>query len=520
MGVFGDLKKKHPPGKSGGKSVRGVGPRGGVRPPVVLRDPKTGRPIVGGYSIGDKVQGKDRPLPVAVIQRRLKKAGYDLVVDGKLGRLTKSALRDYMTGPRVAQWVKDYGPQLTSLLKPGGDIGGNNPKHWNTQFGTPGTRAQAFKADNQRIDAGGAPIQGPDPMTPPTGSGTVAMGDLLSSLKAASGDPISEALAGKGISPLAASYADTLAGAQFDDAIRQLKLEMDRQPRQTEQNKRDITDWFGQVLSSLDTAGERDKAISQAGVSSVQDASKDIIASLGGAANDASAAVGEAGQQGVDTLAALGTAQGEYNADLAPILQNEKAGNLSRQDAIGSQLAHEMASQMLGLKTQRGQAKSNAMMDITRYNNDLASSRLDRLMGIKQYNNSLGQQKFQNELALSDAQMAALMNGMSLNDKTLQAMIDQQKLNGTYNPSGKKTAGKLPKSAFVNSTADMKHKVWNEALGAIYDGKKLTVPVPRAVQIVNGTIRSAGWSLANPAVLAWRNQLLRSIGVKPSPNWK
>lgn len=315
------------------------------------------------------------------------------------------------------------------------------------------------------------------------------------------GMPLSEGLARQGARPLDATLAGVLAGMQFDPAIHEIETEAAIAPAVTDQNIHDIHTWFNQVLGSQKKAGERDAAINDAGESSMEESAARILSSLGGEANTGAGVVGAAGIEAVGTLKAIGTAQEQYNADLAPLLQVEAAGAKSREQALGSSRKLELASKLASLKGQRGQAEAAARFDIDRENNSIRDRQIERLMQIRMANNALSQQEFQNQLAATEAEMAALLTGAKVTD--LLAPKDSK-------------PGHYP---FAKAPVSQRNDAYQQALSSIFDADagKPRVEYPQAVQTVRNTLNGYGWSFKNPAVRQLALQIMRDAGYNPDP---
>jgi hypothetical protein len=212
------------------------------------------------------------------------------------------------------------------------------------------------------------------------------------------GDPNTAHLLGRGM-------ADTLAGMQFDPQIQELMTQIEQGKRDESQNQADIGHWYGQVEGAQHTAGQRDTEANQAAKDSVNNALQGILASLGGSRG--AGVVGAAGLNDLTDLAAQGSSQDRYNADLAPLLKDEAAGQHSREAAAASQIASQRGNALVGLRGQRGQAKAKALMDIV------------------QANNQGRQSNFQNRLAIQNARLAAASLGLNA-DQTYAGIAAQQ----------------------------------------------------------------------------------------------
>lgn len=361
---------------------------------------------------------------------------------------------------------------------------------------------------------------GPGPKGPkPQGSGAAgATGDVapsnavidFSTLLAGVNSPetqvVPTAWANGGARLLDPKMAEQLAGIQFDGQIADLEAQQGVNTRQTAQNDTDIRNWFGQVLGSQATAVQRDKAATAAGVESVQGAGQALLSAIGGQAAGGAGTVAAAGQNAVGTLQALGTAQEQFNNDLRPLLEAEAAGARTREQAAGSQRAHELAQRISTLRGDRGRAQTGFQFEIDQANNQIRDNRQSRAIDIRNQNNAIAQQNFQNALALAQAQMGAAMTGLEFEQGVAE-------LNGAG--AGKETSfpwGKAPVS--------QKNAAYNQAVSAIFDGERLRMNVPQAVRTVNQIINGFGWSRKNPAVMALRNQILQDAGIRPDPRWR
>jgi hypothetical protein len=345
----------------------------------------------------------------------LKGMGYDITVDGKLGPQTLAALDN----------VSARGGKLTpaeQTIVNGTDGAKANPVHvgvgvndWNQRFGN--NAAKVFpKVTNSNISqiANGNPNASVDPQS-------VNLGPLQTALSAATGKPISGSLANFGtmINPnTAADYATEQYGPQVSMA----QFLVNRDPLQSAQDQKDIASWYGQVMGALNTATGRDQAASTAGVSSIKDAASALAASLGGSANLGTPEVAAAGQNGVNTLAAMGQAQSQFQSDMGPILKAEQAQAANNQNNKDAVQAQSDRAQLAALMSQEGAAQATAANQITQENNALSQARNQSAMGIQQYNNTLGQQTLQNILGIDSLQGQLALDGVKTNyDNALTA---------------------------------------------------------------------------------------------------
>lgn len=199
--------------------------------------------------------------------------------------------------------------------------------------------------------------------------------------------------------------ADKLAGYQFDPQIQELLTQINQGGRDEHQHQADIGHWYDQAEASQHTAGQRDQ---QAGTDARDQANKalqGILASLGGSRG--AGVVGAAGMNDLTSLAAQGSSQDRFNNDMAPLLAQEAAGAHSREQALASQRAAALNTQLTGVRGQKGQAKAKALMDII------------------QANNQGRQGNFQNTLAIQNAKLAAASLGLNA-DQTYAGIAAQQ----------------------------------------------------------------------------------------------
>jgi hypothetical protein len=434
----------------------------------------------------------DVTLNVRALQNQLIRAGYKIgKADGQLGSVTLSALRDYLQpGPG-----HQLGAGLSTALKGGAITGARDPKAWNQRFGTnkltPMRPTTGHPGDNS-LDSAGNDIT--NQYAPPSQDVNLdpqkAMADNL-------GTPISEQIANYG-TLLDPKMADAIAGQQFDPQIREAQFQLAKDPIQGKQNLTDIGSWYQQVLDSQKTAAGRDTAASHAGVASITDAAKALAASFGGSANMGASNIAETAQNGIDTQTALGTVQDQYNNDLRPILQNEKAGMLTNQTNKDQNLTRADQLALENFQGQRGQALTAAQLQIRDANNSLSGNRANMLVGIKGSNNALAQQGFTNSLALAQAQIAAMMSGLQI--QTAQA----------------KATKAIAPNAFMNASPTTKNNAFQQAMGALTDrATNQWIPHLTPEQArgrVAAVVSSFGWNPMSPQVAPFVQNVVSQYG--------
>lgn len=425
------------------------------------------------------------------VQKNLRNAGYDINIDGKMGPLTKSALADYLR-PNTKN---PTGRALATMLRGTIITGNRNPKKWSARFGLSrktkmverpltGKGGQLNRFGNDPGGGGSLAGYGPSP-TLPSGGGVPTM------------IPMDPSMADQGLSYLPTSMADSQAGLQYDPQIHQTQIDQMRLPVQNAQDEHDIGNWYGQAIAAQQAAAARDAEAGRAGTQATQDATQAIIGSLGGAANPGSASVGAAGADAVGTIAAMGVAQNQYNNDLTPLLTQEKASQLLGQRNKGNTALQDIVNQLATLQGQRGQAKSAALMDITKYNQDLKNTAYERAQQIKQYNDQLKQQTFQNKQAIESQNIAGILAGAKLS----------------------KVANKQAKGSFGQLSALDRAGVRNSLVTDIQGQIKNGVSTPQVVSRLGTIIRSQGWSFTNPSVKQFAFNVLQLAGIRPDPKW-
>jgi hypothetical protein len=302
--------------------------------------------------------------------------------------------------------------------------------------------------------------------------------------------------------PVPVGLANQLAGLEYDQDIRDLGIAQQRHPVQAAQELKDIDHWYDEVLASQETARGRDAAIHDAGVGSVRDATSRIVSSLGGSANEGAGLVGASGLDQVGLLEALGTAQEQYNADMRPLLKAEGAGAQTRQVARNREEAQEIRNKLLGLIGQRGQKRAELQYNIGLQRQD----RADRL----------GQQRFQNALALQEAQMAAESLGL----KKLETMAGIQQTRqkaatgwAAMSPADKAAVAGDARMAVFGIDPETREP--RTSVAPEYQGK-----VPEVVRRVADTYRQYGLApIGNPQVRQHVFATLRSLGITPNQSW-
>lgn len=473
-------------GKRGG-SVRGSGPAG------VVQDPR-------GRTIANSEPPGDRPLDIRGLQAHLKAQGYDIRVDNKVGPKTLSALADYLQLGKGTT----LSPAMAKLLKGTVITGRRDPQAWNSRFGSPATRpvVQTTTADpHGNADVSGA-VPGAGDVAGATTTPVIDLSQLFAGVTTPATKGLPESWANSGAQLFGGDVAEKLAGLQYDTPIRDLGIEKSRMGRTNEQNLADVKNWFGQVLGSQKTAATRDAAITKAGVGSVRDAGAAILSAIGGEASEGAGMAGAANASAVGTLEALGANQAQYNEDLRPLLEAEKAGASAREKALGTSRAQDLANRLIAMQGEKGRAQAGFQFEIDQANNGIRDTRAQRALEIRQANNGIAQQNFQNALALAQAQMGAAVTGIEIEKGVAE-------LQGV---------GSKPTSyPFAKAPQSQRQQAFDMSVARLQRPDGRPVPYPQAVQAVRNTLNGFGWSFRNPGVRTLAINIMQAAGYSPDP---
>lgn len=397
----------------------------------------------GASTKGLQASSRHRKSRVQRMRDTLRKNGYDIEARGPMTHRMLRAWHDYRTGGHPHRWnaanvagrgkvPADVAKGVTGLAKnviktfSGGkgvvkkDLVKGAVQHSATKSRA---AASAAKLGVKGHTKGGTGVPGLPKLTLPS-TGKTNVNQLL---------PVG--LAGK------------VAGLEFDPQIREAQLQQGYGKRDEAQAQRDLSSWYGQVRGSQETAGQRDTAAADSARTSVGNELQGIIKSLGGSRG--AGVVGAEGLADLTALAAQGQSQEQYNADLAPILAGEEAGQHSRQAALASQAASKLGNQIIDLRGQRGQAEAKA------------------LLSILPLNNQTRQQNFSNRLAVQNAALAAKSLGVNTALDVAKVKLASQGQNQQYKLSRQKlglAGGSNKPPVWANLNALDRQKVINSAV--------------------------------------------------------
>lgn len=436
--VTGAMIQPNPNGNGGfTQTSPGSAPQDYSPPPL-----SDGKPVhkPGGSSVG--VLELHTPEHVRAVQRFLKGHGFNLTVDGINGPLTKAAVAAWHNAHTVAARQK----AATAF----------NRAHGLTPEGPTGGSIYTGPANAGKPSGGGGAGNSalPSPIQTLVG--------MLLKQAGAVGKLIPERLAGQAAEPYTALAAT-------------LQQEIDQAPDAKAQALADIGNWYGQSIKSLGKAKGRDKDITDAGVSALQDATSAIVSSLGGSAMPGAGVVGSVGQNGVNELQAEGNAQQQLAEDLGPIFDLAKAGAKTSAGAIFDKNLVDLKGQLAQAQGQGDAARATALAQIIGENNGVA------------------QQDFSNESALLNTLGALQTAGYSATDKALINALRLKRLNA---PDPNSFAGASPKSRATVAqqiTAALIDPSSHQLIGGM--------DWPSALRAARNTVRENGWDPLDPTVV-------------------
>lgn len=329
----------------------------------------------------------------------------------------------------------------------------------------------------------------------------------------------------------------SLAGEQdINNSIDYLKSLVSQNTADAAQHQKNIDSWYTEVGNSLATAATRDKAINAATTASIQDASKGIISGIGGEANPGSGMAAAAGQQGVDLASALGSANEEYDSDIAPLLQMEAAGAKSQAAESDRTAEQDLQKQILDAQTTRDTNLANARVQLAQINSGLDQNRAQMYLGAIGQNNALAQQGYANSLSKAQTILGAL--GYGLNVANLSATVDTntgriaaqnaatlQRGIAAQNAAAAKAATARGKAMMAAnkpmSQADLRaaEKTANANLGALQQAGQIEGNVEGAIQAVKSAYNVNAYSNRATRQAAYQSAVRHLPNVKVDPRW-
>ena len=336
---------------------------------------------------------------------------------------------------------------------------------------------------------------------------------------------------------LSPDLISSLAGEQdINNSINYLKSLVSQNAADAAQHQKNIDSWYTEVGNSLATAATRDKAINAATTASIQDASKGIISGIGGEANPGSGMAAQAGQQGVDLAAALGSANEQYNSDIAPLIQMEAAGAKSQAAESDRQASQDLQKQILDAQTTRDTNLANARVQLAQINSGLDQNRAQMYLGALQQNNALAQQGFANQQSKAQSILAALGFGLDVSQLGANVDINNARVNATnaatiqrgiaaQNAAAARAATARGKAMMAAnkpmSQADLRaaEKQANSNLGALQQAGQIAGNVEGAIQAVKSAYNINAYSNRATRQAAYQSAVRHLPNVKVDPRW-
>lgn len=275
-------------------------------------------------------------------------------------------------------------------------------------------------------------------------------------------------------SPFDPSVAGAYAGAEFDPQILGVQNQLNVIPGQTAQNLHDISSWYQQVLSALDTARQQAGVTGATGSGNMKAVAQGVLGSLGGGGG--SNALAGAGADSQALAGQIGSIESNFLSGEAPLLQADAASASTREQARQQAIARDLTNQMLGLQGQKGARQSDLSMQIAEYNNNLTNQQNQNTLGIRQYNNQFLTNQQQQRLNLGEYNnnLAQTQYGNQIGNLTTADVLALTGAQVKYYGQGLGKPGFVP---WAQVPAPEKDKMLNNALltvapsGALHDWK-------------------------------------------------
>lgn len=451
-------------------------------------------PLIGPEAAQIARDGARVPPDLRGIRDFLVRQGYNISDHGQhMGPMLRSALQDWHSGVgqrNPSAWNKAHNAVLRTDNKPGAvpsegakPINSNSPilSH---QAHLENQGAAHAAAANKPHGVAGGPHPVPKGPLPHQGLGH---GNRAGN-NAGTGPPapdftsmLTGLLGGAGTSTsLPLSLADQIA-APDTAAANALQTQINELPSAKAKALKNIGDWYGQVQGAENTAGNRNQAAAKAGAASMADATKGIIAGLGGSAMGGSGEIGAMGANDANTLSAIGASDKQLANDLGPIfdaLKAQASGQTQQQFQQGGQ----------DLATQLGTAQGQGSAD-----------RANAVMQILQANNQGRQTNFQNAAGLLNTLASLQISGMNAQSQAQSRGIENAFKMSEIQKNLGKTQGGLG-AMTPTEKADFVAKITAGLVDP--NTKKLSVAWPQALRDARNSARTAGLNPMSQQVIS------------------
>ena len=176
--------------------------------------------------------------------------------------------------------------------------------------------------------------------------------------------------------------ADERARLQYDPQIKAIEFERANMAKQGLQNRSDISGWYDLVNSAMADAKTKNTADTRGFSDFATDSSKSLMESLGGASNDANAAVASTVQSNNNMINTLGQVQGNYLTNAKLNAQLEGTQQQTNQMRLNDNADRLAAQQILDLQGKQGASASDYRFTMEGQNRDLQSQRLATRAGL------------------------------------------------------------------------------------------------------------------------------------------
>jgi len=324
----------------------------------------------------------------------------------------------------------------------------------------------------------------------------------------------------------------SIVGGTYGKQVSLMQREQERMRGQNASNVANIQRWYGDVMASQGVAAQRDEAFGAAAQASALDTGQGIVEALGGAANEGSYVAGAAAAASAGDISAISAIQNMHNADMAPLLKDEAAGQMTREQGAGSGRLRDLSMKLSELQTEQSSKEAELRYGVWQQNNQVLNDRINRELAIRSGNQALKQQRFANNMGIRTANLAQqAQNAQNLvglagvqqdDQQSKQAGMDKaaDRAARTAIEAGKEAgrnyraqlsgAAKSKSQTYATAGKQAKDSAANDILGILKDQDMTPQQAQRlAVSVVSGY----GWSVKNPAVAAFVIGTLRAAGI-------
>lgn len=260
---------------------------------------------------------------------------------------------------------------------------------------------------------------------PTTGSGLTLLPTSLAN-QGASLIPTSLATGGAQLIP--GNTAATLAGTQYNQAIADAQASLQATQAGAAQSLGNVGNWWDSITGAQSDSSARSAALGQAIAGAEGGSNASILASLGGSANPGASSIASAGQNNLGTLQAINQVNGNYNADMAPILQLGAAGAKGQQQTAGNNAIQLARQNIQDLTAQKGATQAQDQYQIMQDNNSIRDAQQTRLLSILSGNNTIKDNRVSNLASIVGANNTTIGAQQSHNLDVLGYQLNKQQL--------------------------------------------------------------------------------------------